>query len=692
MGHSWLASSRWWILAPLLALLVLAAACGEAATPEPAPTSPPAPAGATAAEVAAAVQAAVAGIQPSAPGVSPEEMMSMVEQAVAAQAQPGATAAEIDALVRAATEAAAEGAVSSEELQAAIDKAVSDAVGIAVAAIPTPLPTFTPVPIATPAAAMLTAPWVKQGKRGGIMPMQITTEQAFLDPHAEPGNAALTSKLMAQVLRYDHTDTNVIIGDLAKSWQASPDGNTYTFEFHEAVWPDGRAITAEDVKYSLDRMVESDSPRPRAGNLRPYYESSEVLGPETLKVNVTIPFAPAFLQYLAINYMKIVPKHILEPMGTDENRQRFLNNPDNLNTVVSGPFTLKNALRGNLWEYERNPRYFKEGLPFLDGLRLFVIADVARLTAAFKTEQVLMSATADMGLSMRDLAAFQEDLRGKVTIHFLGPTAFDIFTMNYTRPALSDPRVRRAIYLAFDRLDFINTNHFGLAKFGTPFPPGSWMTPSDEEVATWPGFRYVDKDGNPVLNPLEVPDAVKDPRDLTEANKLLDDAGFDRENTTLSFLMGTAPLHKGMSVLAKEQLEKNIGVKLDLVLLDFPTIHARNASGNFDFFYLWHGINVNDSDELFNQIYAAPGGSKNRQDWSTPRTQELFQLSAREGDATKRQKLIWEVGDVVRSGESHSIGIDWRQNATAVNSKVQNYHPPATYQQGLHHESIWLAD
>ena len=688
MVRSWLFKSKWSVFAPVLVLLILlAAACGDDTTPAPA-----AP-GVTAAEVAAAVQAAVAGIQPATAGVSAAEIGSMVEQAVAAQAQPGATAAEIDVLVMAATEAAAAGAVSAEELQAAIEQAVADTVMEAVAAaIPTPLPTFTPVPIATPASAMLTAAWVKQGKRGGILPMQVTTEQALLDPHAEPGNAGLTSKLMAQVLRYDHTDPKVIIGDLAKSWQASPAGPSYTFQFHEAVWPDGRAITAEDVKFSLDRMVEPSSPRPRAGNLAPSYSSSEVLDPETFTVNVTIPFAPAFLQYLAINYMKILPKHILEPMGTDEARQRFLNNPDNLSAVVSGPFTLKNGLRGSLWEYERNTRYFKEGLPFLDGLRIFPIADVARLTAAFKTEQVLMSATADMGLSERDLAQLQEDLQGKVTIHFLGPTAFDIFTMNWTRPALSDPNVRKALYLAFDRLDFINTNHAGLAKWGTPFPPGSWMTPSDEVVATWPGFRYVDKSGNPLLNPLEVPDAVKDPRDIAEANRLLDEAGFDRENTTLKFLMGTAPLHKGMATVAKEQLERNVGVKVDLVLLDFPTIHARNASGNYDFFYLWHGINVKDSDELFNQIYAAPGGSKNQQDWSTPRTQELFQLSAREGDATKRQKLIWEVGDIVRSGESHSIGIDWRQNAVAVNNKVQNYHAPSTYQQGLHHESIWLAD
>jgi peptide/nickel transport system substrate-binding protein len=690
MGHSWLASSRWWILAPLLALLVLAAACGDDATPEPAPTSPPAPAGATAAEVAAAVQAAVAGIQPSAPGVSPEEMMSMVEQAVAAQAQPGATAAEIDALVKAATEAAAEGAVSSEELRAAIDQAVSDAVMQAVAAIPTPLPTFTPVPIATPAAAMITAPWFKEGRRGGVVPMSNTSDQGFTDPHAEPGTAGLTSKLMAQVLRYDHVDTGVIIGDLAKSWDVSSDGTSYTFAFHDAKWPDGRPITAEDVKFSMDRMVEEGSPRPRAGNLRPYYAGSEVLDAETLKVDTTIAYAPGFLQYLAINYMKILPKHILEPMGTDEARQRFLNNPDNLNAVVSGPFTVQAYLQDNFWEYERNPGYFKEGLPFLDGIRVFIINNLTKLTTAFRTEQVLMNHDADMGLTLRDLVAFQKDMQGKVTVHFLGATAFDGFTLNHTKPPLDDPNVRRAVYLALDRLDFINTNHQGQAKMGTPFPPGSWMTPPDEVVATWPGFRYVDKDGNPLQNYYDVPDAVKDPRDLEEANRLLDEAGFDRSQTFV-WLMGNAPLHKNMGTLAKQQLEKNIGLQIELELQDFPTIFERAISGNYDFFFLWHGINISDSDEMFNQLYATPGGSKNRLNWEHPRIQELFHLSAREPDPTERQKLIWEAGDILRQGEDHWFGIDWRQNYVAVNNKIQNFFPAQTYQQGNHHEAIWLA-
>jgi ABC-type transport system substrate-binding protein len=80
---------------------------------------------------------------------------------------------------------------------------------------------------------------------------------------------------------------------------------------------DGRDLTAEDVAFSVNRMIESGKPRPRVGLLRPYVESARALDRHTVRVRLHYP-SPAFLQFFAVDYMKVVPKHIVEA-GVDIN-------------------------------------------------------------------------------------------------------------------------------------------------------------------------------------------------------------------------------------------------------------------------------------------------------------------------------------------------------------------------------------
>jgi hypothetical protein len=64
-------------------------------------------------------------------------------------------------------------------------------------------------------------------------------------------------------------------GDLATSWEVTPDGLSYVFNLHpDATWWDGEPVTAEDAVWSLDRMVDSNESRPRAGLIKPYYKGS----------------------------------------------------------------------------------------------------------------------------------------------------------------------------------------------------------------------------------------------------------------------------------------------------------------------------------------------------------------------------------------------------------------------------------
>src|SRR6266540_5709110 len=153
------------------------------------------------------------------------------------------------------------------------------------------------------------------------------------DPHIAGtlGAMAAISPLYNQVVEFNPLNPSEIIGDLAKSWEVMDDGLTYIFHLHEHVqWWDGKDLTAEDVAFSINRMIEPGKPRPRVGLLRPMTKSAEVIDRHTVRVHLNYP-SPSFLEFLAVDYMKVVPKHVIEA-GVDINVWE--------NIVGSGPFKM----------------------------------------------------------------------------------------------------------------------------------------------------------------------------------------------------------------------------------------------------------------------------------------------------------------------------------------------------------------
>ena len=166
-------------------------------------------------------------------------------------------------------------------------------------------------------------------------------------------------------------------------------------------------------------------------------------------VDTKLPNPGALIPFLGIDYMIMMPKHVLE--GRDDVEQ-FFDNPSNI--VGSGSMLFVSHELGNTIEMERNPNYFKEGLPFLDGVKAFIIADKSRMMAALTTEQILLSP--GFAPTEREAADFQELWGDNGTLYFPGENAFRFFEMNVDNPPLDDPRVRRAIYLAIDRKQLLN--------------------------------------------------------------------------------------------------------------------------------------------------------------------------------------------------------------------------------------------
>ena len=100
----------------------------------------------------------------------------------------------------------------------------------------------------------------------------------------------------------------------------------------------------------------------------------------------------------------------------------------------SGPYTPGRIVRDVSWEWDRFDDYFKEGRPFLDGVKQFVIIEKGTIIAAFKTEQVLMSGYPLTNLNTRD--ALQLDKESpNITVHFTPPN--NLFQFGINRRKLS---------------------------------------------------------------------------------------------------------------------------------------------------------------------------------------------------------------------------------------------------------------
>ena len=528
--------------------------------------------------------------------------------------------------------------------------------------------------------------WAKQGKQGGILQEALFYETDHWDVHQGCCNRTLyiTRDLYNLLVMYHPDDQTTIIGDLADSWEWAADGSSITFKIEEdARWNDGEPVTADDIAFSLDRMSDLTKIRPRVRNIAPYYKSSVALDPKTVQVNTSFNNPAALLPFLATGYMVMMPKHILD--GRDD-AEEFYDTPSNI--VASGAFKFVSHEQGISMEIERNPDYFKPSLPFLDGVKATIIGDKNRHMTALVTGQVDFSPGA--GINETDANQFKKDIEGKARLLYSGPNLMRFFEINFNNPPVDDPKVRRALYLAVDREAINRVMRLGAGKLGVPFFPGTQWSSTDEEIATWPGFRYVDSAGNPLkAGPFGVSGFQKDPRDLEEARALLKEAGYGDEPLRIAY--HTYGSLKEVSVLLQQQFEK-VGIDLDIKITDATTGFNAEQQGDYEHLLgLGHGPNILDPDDLFLGIYM-PGGPRNALKYEDKRISEIFEKQKSEADLTKRIALIREAEEILRQGEGHFVNFYWWPLPFfTVSNDVKNFKvSPITVQYGFQKEHLWL--
>jgi ABC-type transport system substrate-binding protein len=340
----------------------------------------------------------------------------------------------------------------------------------------------------------------------GLEPLTLDT----FDPHQTQFGPLFSTHaaVFSKVLKYDDPYLGVMAPDLADSMPESPDKLTYVIRvrpgvrFHDTEkirekFPEvaGRELTAEDMKYSIERQLNKESPRAALYQHMSQWEAVdriEVVDPLTLKITTKRPTAP-FLHYLADTNAFVIPKELIDPKTDD------MNSADKM--IGTGPFMLDKFVSLQVVRAVRNPDWFAKddaagaGLadrPILDGFEaIWKPEDETSIEIAFKTKQVDDTNTVLSNATVDRIAAETGTILEEWMSSSWVASRLLIADSEAAASPLKDLRLRQAINIAVDRSRMAEGMFQSSYLLGSPVAQaiGLWALPL-EELTKKKGYRF----------------------------------------------------------------------------------------------------------------------------------------------------------------------------------------------------------
>ncbi|SPF33690.1 ABC peptide transporter, periplasmic ligand binding protein [Candidatus Sulfotelmatobacter kueseliae] len=414
---------------------------------------------------------------------------------------------------------------------------------------------------------------------------------------------------------------------LAERWEI-PDPLTYVFHLHRGVkFQDGRPLTARDVKWTFDSLLEGKILSTKAANYR-FVDHVDAPDDATVIFHLKEPDSP-LLWNLSDGAMGIVPYGSLDEMTR--------------NPVGSGPFKFVSAETDREIILERNDDYWGEKAK-LARVRFAVVPDETTQALELRKgsgDVAINSLTPDtvLALSREPTLAVER-----------GPgTRLAYLAFNLRAPILQDARVRQAIAYALDRQAMIDYLWRGQAELARSIlPPQSWAYDGD------------------------VPAYGHDPE---KANRLLDAAGYAAVNgVRFHIIMKTSlDANTRMMVAVMQQQLRQVGIVLDIRSFESATFFSDVIHGAFQMYGLrW--IGGNEDPDIFEYVFHSakfPPNGANRGFYSNPKVDELIDRARREVDPALRKPLYAEVQRVLAEDLPY-IDLWYLDNVIVHTHRVRN--------------------
>jgi peptide/nickel transport system substrate-binding protein len=333
-------------------------------------------------------------------------------------------------------------------------------------------------------------------------------------------------------------DPDTIRGELAKSYSISPDSKVITITLRtDATWHDGTPVTAEDVKWSLDRHVTSKSlaaPQFTTGSLTSA-DQFKIVDPQTVTVTLDKPdrlaLANLCVCYAIMINSKLAKKHATadDPWAAEWMKT---------NTAASGAYIIESHKPGESTVLRRNEKWVGGPGGALPSFKRIIIQTVPEpATRANLIERGDADLAIDLAAS--DLPTIEKSAKSKV-VSIPQSNGFTHVSMNTQMAPFDNVKVRQAVAMALPYEDMFKAAIFGR---GTKLFNGTWSTvPPDASF----------------------PQAIPNKTDLAKAKALLAEAGHPNGfSTTFAFTAGQTATAEPMAALIKEALGK-IGIQLEI--------------------------------------------------------------------------------------------------------------------------------
>jgi peptide/nickel transport system substrate-binding protein len=431
----------------------------------------------------------------------------------------------------------------------------------------------------------------------GVLRIGTNVSVATFDPIRSTANADIwVFNNMNAFLVRANADATGIVPDLAENWEVSDDGLTYTFHLRAAKFSDGSPVTAADVAFSLTRLRDD----PQSAWSDPYQIVKAIDTPDERTVVITLsePAAP-FLASLAMFAASILPQKVVEAQG-----DAFAEHP-----VGAGAFRLKEWRRDEVVILERNPHYWEEGLPKLDGVEWYKVVD--------DNTRILKIQAGELDVALfvpfNRLAELEQD--PNVDVHLDPSTRADHLAPNHTVEWLSNKNVRKAINMAIDRNAIVKLVTFGYGKPANSFLPA--------------GMLYYN------------PDNKAYPYDPEQAKALLAQEGAEDLSFVLTHEAGSK-VDEQLAIMVQQQLAQ-VGIDISLRKVDPAQTIPVLIDGDYELSPVYWTNDVIDPDQK--TTFSMGGDSNNNffTRYDNPEAAKLVDQARVETDPDRRRELYYEI-------------------------------------------------
>lgn len=465
-------------------------------------------------------------------------------------------------------------------------------------------------------------------KPGGILKFALLRDPTGWDPHINQGVTTYTfmNNIYETLIRYSLKGT--LEPGLAVRWE-TPDPATYILHLRRNVkFHSGNPFTAEDVKFSLERILDPNTTATRAKEFS-VMQHVTVVDPYTVKITLKQPDAP-FLDLLASGEALMVDKKWAQSGGN------FKQAASGTGPFKQGPFET-----GVRYTLVKNPDYWDQPYPYLDRIEYASIPkDEVRM-------QALQTASVDMTeyIPWQYIKTLEKDPNVRL---FVGYDTFNIIRLNPKRPPFDNVKVRQAFNYLIDRKEIVDLAWGGYSRpMGAGLiPEGHWAYPRELQN-TW---SY----------------------DPAKGKRLLAEAGVNPATTKLIFDSTTLSVHIDDAQIIVTQLQKAGFSQIELKTMDVPTQQKKRVSGDYQMFI--DGFSLPFPDPDFYTVWFSSGGPLYAK--SVGFADETLDKLLDEGRATMDQakrKTIYAQVEQRLTELAPWVFLHWRPMAEATRANVKGY-------------------